>query len=440
MLIDYHVSNYCSIYEEQSFNMIAVNSYKEMENSHIINYKENIKILKSTAIYGPNASGKSTLLESLDTFRDIVLDSSSKYDINTLIPVTPFAFSSEAINLPTTFEINFVQDEIKYNFEIVVNKDRVLEEYLTAYPKGQPQLWYSRFYNEDTNVYEYQYGSNLKGPKKIWEKSTKKNSLFLSTAVNLNNDEDNQLIPIFNWFSEKLTPISLDGWSDRMTKDLCENEEYKEAIVKFLKLAGIDIIDIEYEAKNFDHIFPPIKDEKLRNSIKEVENLLLNDLGKDTLNILKKHINIKFVHSNGIKLDLREQSDGTKKLFAFASLWLGSLENGSILFCDELNQNLHPALVKMLVDLFNDNEYNRSNAQLIFTTHETSILNQEVLRRDQVWFCDRDENLSTKIYPLSDFKPRKEHENIEDLYLSGRYGAIPYFEKVDFKMNRKNNG
>jgi len=401
MLLEYYVSNFRSIYKEQSFNMVAVNSYKEMRDTNLIQYKENLNLLKSTAIYGPNASGKSNLLESLDVFRNIVLYSSTKYDLDTPLPVKPFAFDTNALNEPTTFEIVFIQDSIKYSFEIALNKERVLEEYLTAYPKGQPQLWYSRFYNEDLKEYEYQYSSYFKGQKKTWEKSTKKNSLYLSTAINLQDDEKGQLFPIYDWFLKKLTPISINGWSDETTKELCQDNKSKDIIVKFLQQAGIDIRDIEYEIEK-----------------------------------MNKKIKIKFVHSNGIKLNLYEQSDGTQKLFAFASLWLESLKDGKVLFCDELNDNLHPALVKLLVDMFNSLS-NDNSAQLIFTTHETSILNQEVLRRDQVWFCERDNDLSTTVYPLSDFKPRKEYENIENSYLSGRYGAIPYFEKINFKMNNQ---
>lgn len=435
MLIDYTVSNYRSIYEEQSFNMIAVNSYKEMTDTNLIEYKSNMSLLKSTAIYGPNASGKSTLLESLDVLRHIVLNS-FKFDINKELPIIPFAFGKNSKNEPTMFEITFVEDEIKYEFELVLNRERVLEEYLTAYPKGQPQAWYSRVYNEITELYEYEYSTLLKGKKKTWESATKKNVLFLSAAINLQNNEDNQLMPIYNWFKNKLTPVSIDGWSNEQTKELCLEKKSKDAIVDFLQLGGIDVKDINVEVEKKNKLLDDVEEDSEFKSIAEqLESLFEKSMSKEDLEKIKRNIKISFVHSNGMILDLKEQSDGTKKLFSFASLWLESLKDGKVLFCDELNDNLHPALVKLLVDLFNDDVLNTNNAQLIFTTHETSILNQEVLRRDQVWFCERDENLSTKIYPLSDFTPRKDIENIEDSYLSGRYGAIPYFKKVSYKMN-----
>jgi len=435
MLLEYYVSNFRSIYKEQSFNMIAVNSYKEMSNTNLIRYNENQSLLKSTAIYGPNASGKSTLLESLDVFRDMVLHS-FKYDINDNLPIVPFAFGKNSKNEPTIFTIVFIENKVKYELELLVNKIRIVEENLIAYPKGQPQQWYSRFYNEDTLEYEYQYSSFFKGQKKTWEKSTKKNALYLSTAINLQDDENSQLSPIYNWFKNKLTPISINGWSNDVTKELCLESKSKKLIVEFLQRAGIDVKDIECEIEKREGLHDEIKDDKLRKELQEIEEILFKDMPSNLIDKIKRNIKIKFVHSNGMTLNLNEQSDGTKKLFAFASLWLESLSSGKVLFCDELNDNLHPALVKLLVDMFNSQD-NDNEAQLIFTTHETSILNQDVLRRDQVWFCERDNDLSTKIYPLSDFKPRKEYENIENSYLSGRYGAIPYFKKINSKMTLK---
>lgn len=436
MLIEYKVSNFRSIYKEQSFNMIAVNSYKEKIDTNIIQYTPQMNLLKSTAIYGPNASGKSNLLESLDILKQLVLYSSTKFNVSSELPITPFAFGESSKNEPTSFEITFVENYIKYIFGLVLNKERILEEYLIAYPNLQPQTWYIRMYDEKSKEYKYQFGNFLKGQKKTWERATKKNALFLSTAINLQDDENNQLLPIHNWFLSKLTSVSISGWSDRLSKEYCNNDDTKNQIVKFLQLAGIDIKDIVVETEKREGLFDELKneDEELKNSLKQMETLLNKLISEEKREELKKNTKIKFIHSNGIILSLNEQSDGTKKLFSFSSHWLKSLNDGRVLFIDELNDNLHPALVRLLVDMFNDKDLNQNNAQLIFTTHETSILNQNVLRRDQVWFADRDEILSTKIYPLSDFKPRKDYENIENSYLVGRYGALPYFNKIAYKM------
>jgi AAA15 family ATPase/GTPase len=298
-------------------------------------------------------------------------------------------------------------------------------------------------YDEDNKDYKYKYGNFLKGQKKTWERSTKKNALFLSTAINLQDNENNQLSPIYNWFLKRLTSVNISGFSNELSKEYCMDENKNKKIISFLQLAGIDIqdikVDIEKRNKLFEEIGDDDEDNDLGLHLKQLETLMEKVLSDDDLEKIKKNIKINFIHSNGISLKLEEQSDGTKKLFSFASHWLESLEKGKVIFIDELNDNFHPALVKLLVDMFNDKDYNNNGAQLIFTTHETSILNQEVLRRDQIWFCDRNENLSTKLYPLSDFKPRKDYENIENSYLSGRYGALPYFQKISYKMNSIGN-
>jgi len=152
----------------------------------------------------------------------------------------------------------------------------------------------------------------------------------------------------------------------------------------------------------------------------------------------KSLVSVKTAHvsDNGKKVlfDLGDESDGTQKIFALAGPWLDTLENGYVLVIDELHDNLHPLIVEFLVKLFHGKETNPRNAQLIFSTHDTSILNQEVFRRDQIWFCDKDRHQATKLYPLTDFSPRKGIENLERGYLSGRYGALPYLKNIKTAM------
>lgn len=438
MLLEYCVSNFCSIKDEQTFSMLSVPTYKEKSDSNLINLNNDLNLLKSTAIYGANASGKSTFLESLNSLKSMVLNS-FQFGINDELHVEPFAFD-DSFNKPTTFDITFIENNIKYDFGLVVTKERVIEEYLIAYPKGQPQTWYNRIYDTEKEEYFYQYGSAFKGQKKTWEKSTKKNVLYLSTAVNLAKDEDAQLLPVYFWFDERLKAVSISGWTERLSKSYCQDDEKKQKIINFLNLSGIDIKDIIVDIQTRSRLFPEAPsnlDNSVVSSLNEMESILNKLVSSDELEKLKKNIKIKFVHSNGISLDLEKQSDGTRKLFAFASHWLNSLENNCVIFIDELNDNFHPSLVRLLVDMFNDAKLN-DKAQLIFTTHETSILSQDVFRRDQVWFCERNENLETKIYPLSKFKPRKDYENLENAYLSGKYGATPYFNKIKYKMNKEN--
>ena len=165
-------------------------------------------------------------------------------------------------------------------------------------------------------------------------------------------------------------------------------------------------------------------------------NSLPTDMPEPIKNIIVEKLNgekllsVQTIHKTHdgdlVSFDLEDESDGTQKLFAFAGPWIDVLKNGYVLFIDELHDNLHPKLVQYLVELFHNEKTNPKNAQLIFTTHETSILNQDIFRRDQVWFCERNFNQATKVYPLSDFSPKKGKENLEAAYLSGKYGALPF--------------
>ena len=155
-----------------------------------------------------------------------------------------------------------------------------------------------------------------------------------------------------------------------------------------------------------------------------IKNIIVEKLNGEKL------LSVQTIHKTHdgdlVSFDLEDESDGTQKLFAFAGPWIDVLKNGYVLFIDELHDNLHPKLVQYLVELFHNEKTNPKNAQLIFTTHETSILNQDIFRRDQVWFCERNFNQATKVYPLSDFSPKKGKENLEAAYLSGKYGALPF--------------
>ena len=214
---------------------------------------------------------------------------------------------------------------------------------------------------------------------------------------------------------------NVGGWSPAFSASLCEQKE-KPQVMDFLRAADLHIEDIQVEKKSFDSIGLP---EDMPKSLRE---MIVEDM-KD-----KQFLNIQTVHKDSagkpVVFDLDEESDGTQKLFAFAGPWIDALAHGYVLFIDELHDNLHPRLVQFLVELFHNAETNPHNAQLVFTTHETSILNQDVFRRDQIWFCEKDDDQSTDLYPLTDFSPRKGRENLELAYLSGRYGALPFIRPL----------
>lgn len=419
MLIEMSVANFRSFQEPQTLSLVKGKGDEMMgTNTFAAASVNNIELLRSAAIYGPNASGKSNCLMALQIMKRVVLESAVKLQRGDELPVIPFRLNPDSSQLPSEFEVTFLVDGVRYQYGFAASVERIHEEWLLVYPKGRAQRWFGRAWNTKDQRYDWELGHNLTGEKQLWQKSTRDNALFLSTAVQLNSE---QLQPVFDWFKKTLRFANIDGWGPAFSASLCENSE-KAKIMAFLHAADLHIDDVLVESKPFDlDALPSDMPEPLRRAI-------AGDM-KDK-NILDLRTVRKGTDGKAVIFDFEEESDGTRKLFSFAGPWIDSLTNGHVLFIDELHDNLHPRLVQFLVQLFHSEETNPSNAQLIFTTHETSILNQEVFRRDQIWFCEKDSGQATMLYPLTDFSPRKGRENLELAYLSGRYGALPFIRPL----------
>lgn len=415
MLIEFSTANFRSLRDRQTLSLTKAKSDELVESNTFTTLAANkFELLRSAAIYGPNASGKSNFLLALQTMKEIILESATNLQRGDKLPVTPFRLSKATRHAPSEFEVIFIVDKVRYQYGFSATEDRIHEEWLLAYPKGQPQHWLGRVWDEQKQAYDWKLGNNLTGEKQLWQKSTRDNALFLSTAVQLNSK---QLQPVYDWFNDTLRMTNISGWSPGFSASLCEKSE-KAQVMDFLRAADLNIEDIVVETEPFD--IKALSDDMPTH----VKKMFVDEL-KD-----KKLVDIKTVHKSEegdkVTFDFEDESDGTRKLFAFAGPWTDTLANGYVLFIDELHDNLHPRLVQFLVRLFHNSETNPKNAQLVFTTHETSILNQDEFRRDQIWFCEKGEDQATTLYPLTDFSPRKGRENLELAYLSGRYGALPY--------------
>lgn len=427
MLIEFIVKNYRSIKDEQVFSMVKASKIKEPDldegNTFSAGEPNNVDLLSSAVIYGANASGKSNLLNALRAMATIVRYSSTQFQEGDLLPTEPFKFDELSAIEPTEFEASFINDGVKYQYGFAATQERVLEEWLIAFPNKRPQRWFSRVFDEEAQEYSYKFSDHLLGPKQVWQASTRSNALFLSTAVQLNSE---QLRPVFNWFRHTLQPvINFDVLGPGFTASFCEDEHYRERVINLLQASDLNIHDVIIEAEKFDIKAIP------ENLPQEVREQIIQEVkDKDVLDIQTVH---KTKNGRFISLDLDEESDGTQKLFSIAGPLLDVLDKGFVLIVDELHNSFHPKMVESIIKLFHNPKINKNNAQLIFTTHETSVLNQNVFRRDQIWFCEKVEYGETNIYPLTDFSPRKaDRENIEAGYLSGRYGAVPFIS--DFEV------
>lgn len=424
MLIEFAVGNFLSIREKTSLSLVAAKG-AELADSNTFSTVAPAApdLLRSAAIYGANAAGKSNLIKALSVMRRLVLQSSTEIQFGEKLPVTSFLLDEESSLMPSEFEVTFISQGVRYQYGFSATADQIIEEWLIAYPFGKAQRWIERIYDKQTQSYHWGSMGKLSGKKLLWQETTRSNALFLSTAVQLNSQ---QLKPVFEWFANTLHVARFGRWHPGFSIKICEKENTKQKVINFLKAADVDIDDIEMEKEKFD---PQNLPDDFPDEIKRHLEAKLKD---------ESMVRIRTVHEleSGRKIlfDLDDESDGTQKIFALAGPWLDTLENGHILIIDELHDNLHPLMVKFLVSLFHNNATNPKNAQLIFTTHDTSILNQEVFRRDQIWFCEKDDRQTTTVYPLTDFSPRKNVENLERGYLSGRYGALPYLKSVETAM------
>jgi AAA15 family ATPase/GTPase len=411
MLIEFSVSNFRSIRERQTLSLVA-DSGRELRDTHVTvpAAKGTPALLRAAVIYGANAAGKSNLLKALEFFRSLVLDSARESRAGDPLPVQPFLLDDASANAPSRFEVLFVQQGVRYQYGVELDRERVRQEWLVAYPGGRPQRWFERELGQP-----WHFGPHLKPHKsrRLWADATRDNALFLSTAVQLNAE---QLRPVYDWFRQQLRFINEPGahMSPGYTIHQCgQDADQRARIAAFLQTADLGIDAIEIQRKQVpESALPESMPESLRAT------LLRDGLPVPRL----RH---RSVGDRSVDFSLDEESNGTQKLFALAGPLLDVLKNGRVLVVDELDTSLHPALMRHLIGLFHDPAANPHGAQLIFTTHDTSVLDRSLLRRDQVWFVEKDREQQSRLYPLTDFHPRKE-ESFGRGYLQGRYGAVPF--------------
>ena len=424
MLIEFSVTNYRSILERQTLNMTASTYFKELEslNTFMPDQDDGVpRLLRSTVLYGPNASGKSTLIQALQFVEEQVLNSQKESQAGDAIDVAPFKLTAESRAADSEFEITFVEQGVRYEYGFLCNRECFTEEWLIAYPLGRAQKWFHRVFDSEAGKDAYKFSTSFLGgrQRQTWAAQTRPNALFFSTAIQLNNE---QLKPAFDWFKLRLRVFdSGRGFDPGHTLRRCGDEVGRSRIVEFMNSADLSIADIQIKVST-------VTTDMLPTDIPAVvrDEILKDMSGKKVMEprFLHKEVNTHEI----VEFGESEESDGTRALFAFAGPWLDAIENERVLVVDDLDTSLHPLLVQHLVKRLH---HEGTKAQLIFTTHDTTLLSQKLLRRDQVWFMEKDAKSATRLYPLSDFSPR-DNEAVERGYLNGRYGGIPFLKDLDF--------
>jgi len=423
MLIQFSVENYRSIKGKQTLSLAASKYFKELDaNCFEMPAAEQLpQLLRSSVLYGPNASGKSTLINALDFMRDQVIHSAKQSQANEDIDVVAFKLNALTRTQDSEFEATFVEYGVRYQYGFRCNRGRFTEEWLFAYPNGRTQKWFHRVLDGQLQEDQYRFSTHFAGGKKRhdWRQQTRSNALFLSTALQLNCE---QLNPVLNWFQRRLRIIKAHQFLDLgFTMRKCRDTQSKQRVLQFMNSTGLSMTDIRIDTQAFSaEMLPTDMPVGLRDELTRKMS------GKELMHA-------KFLHQEAdtgktVEFDHNEESDGTIALFGFAGHWLESLDAERVLFVDELDSSLHPLIVHYLVRLLH---HDKRKTQLVFTTHDTTLLTQKILRRDQVWFMEKDAQNATQIYPLSDYSPR-DNEAVERGYLNGRYGGIPFLKELDF--------
>ncbi|WP_335994411.1 AAA family ATPase [Fusobacterium polymorphum] len=416
MLLQFYFSNYRSFEGEGILDMRASGS-NELS-SHIRNTL-NEKVLPVTAIYGANASGKSSVFEAFQFMALCVLESLSFSDDNKKNPyklkVDSFKFS-ESIEKPSEFEINYIdkkgKKELYYNYGFKIDNSGILEEYLASNTKTgvKRNEDYTYIFKRERNQKLY-LDSSIEKFRENLEISLKEKTLLVSLGAKLNIDE---FIRVRTWFintevinfSNSLYGAFLENI---LPNNIIESEEVRKNLVSFINSFDDSIIDIEVE---------------------KISAIDEND--KDNYRVFTIHKSDK--GTSTARISMNEESSGTKKMFSLYQTLLDVLEKGGVFFADELDIKLHPLLMRNILLTFTDKEKNSNNAQLIFTTHNTIYMDMDLLRRDEIWFVEKDNGVSN-LYSLDDItnekgeKVRKD-SNYEKHYLLGNYGAIPNLKNL----------
>jgi predicted ATP-dependent endonuclease of OLD family len=376
-------------------------SIKELKEAVI--QKDKYRLLPTAVIYGANSSGKSNVLMALLTMRQVLLDS-VKLNPNDELYFKPFLLDTTSANEPTSFEIQFLQDDALYRYGFDYNREKICKEWLYEKKKGQRE--YNLFLRVD-NEFEVSAACFPEGVGK--ENATPQNRLFVSLVAQLNGPKS---MHILEWFHRcnYLSGLSSKGYEGFTLKMFKEQQEGCHQALDFFHHTQLGFNEL-------------LVTEKSGAGDVQVE-------AKTTHNIYDEHGEISAV----VGFDKDEmESEGTKKVIEMSGPLFDTLKQGKLLIVDELDAKLHPLLTRCILQLFMDPDTNPNGAQLIFATHDTNLLNLNYLRRDQVWFTEKDETEASDLYSLVEFKDEKgvkirNDRSIQKDYINGRYGAIPFFK------------
>lgn len=410
-MLQFRFANFRSFRNESTFNMLATNTVskdRSVDQRNIF-FRGKDKVLKTSAVYGANASGKSNVVKAIAIMRNLVINSARSGQFEDELPYEPFLLHVDSANKPTAFEIIFIFKELKYRYGFEYTSERITSEWLY-----RTRAYEVKVFEREGNIISL--GRSLSEAKPI-ERFTRDNALFISILSQFNIEVGKDVV---EWFRD-INIISPDLHlidPVRSINYVNNGLEYANLTAQFLKtldvgIDGIRVPEDDSAEKSVLSTFPHIIDRSRRNSVKTVKTIhkIYNDSGEV---------------SGEAEFDFeKNESDGTRKLFYLLAPLLEAFRYGRLMVVDEIDARLHPNITESIISLFNNPEVNGKCAQILFTTHDTNLLKSTNFRRDQVWFVEKSSTGQSELYSLVDYESRNDTSYEKD-YLRGKYGAIPF--------------
>jgi len=428
MLLEYNFKNFKSFKDLNTLSMIGVKSFKEHEPDNIINVN-NDKILKTAVIYGNNASGKSNLVNGLQSMKEMVKSSfrDALLEKNTSFQIEKFLLNTESENSPSLFEVIFIHENVKYRYGFEIGNKAILKEWLYYTSSKETPLFVRDNNKFKINKTSFKEGINL-------DKKTRENVLFLSLVAQFNGKISNKIIEWFNKinFISGIHDMGYGLYTIHKLKNDVKFNKWMSLILNHLEISNITIEEVDYDEEEFENLINKSKDKKLKNFIVALNKLKGDNTKKIQISTWHKKYDNNNLLVDTIPFDFdKQESEGTKKFINLLGPWYDTLTNGKILVIDELDSRLHTQLTKNLIELFH--KHNNNSSQLIFTSHDVNLLDKDIFRRDQIWFVEKDQFGASQLYSLADFKAEsvRKTSSFSKNYLNGKYGATSYFKIKD---------
>lgn len=459
MLIEFKIANFRSIRDEETLSMLATKHSDELAQNLIPvdlpGIKKGTRLVKAVALYGANASGKSNVIAALRFFAEFIRDSATKLQPGALTGAEPFKLDPAYSEKPTKFEMTAVINDVRILYGLGMTCKRVTSEYLVAYPKGRPQVWFERDWNSSKRKYEWSRSTEHFRHDSALRDKVRENAAFVSVASQF---AQTQAAEVSKWMNERI--LRLIGFDENFHFGIVSRyavgvESLRKELIEAAQEADLGVDDVvgrksepQEVVRNVlrmrfrEHVAKQFAQQELEKHSDTKSPLAETKWFKENYGDVPEGFNMpEILHRGkggkhvGLAFD-EEESIGTRRYLELSAQFSLAAAAGLVLVYDELDTSLHPLLVIRLLRRFFAKS--KGTAQLIFTTHNPFLLEQTLLRRDQIWFTEKDQEGATRLYPLTDYAPRKD-ESLVKGYLAGRYGGIPFIpESLDIKRPAPN--